>query len=949
MAVFLSAGVFPQEVDLSALPSAIGPLRPAFLGTAKKGPLNEPVFLSSAQQFIDTFGEPFPESYLGYAVLAFFEEGDQCYVMRVGVEAEEGQEDALADIAIDMSGARGDGWGRIPIFSGIDHGRLDLRLPTEDKPFVFHAALVSDEQYSDAEVSDTDGGTTASISVTGTYTGAIDDSFVLTITGAPTISAAAPVDGATFELVRNSDGEVVLSGELTDDNGDGVSNIIAITDGLSFRVTVTDGVLDVNDTFAFSVRPDNRKFSISVEGESATEYTVPAGTYATTTAIVDAINNLVGSESYLAVEYTNADEDVIPQFRTDTAGERIQLMGTDAFALEVGTKQYAWDIPKSYLIGSEVGPYNVSSGNNRVKISVIGATETVSQEFTLPVGTQQTATALSNVIDLAGTVDGDTVWECIVLTIPGGTQHLVIVTTADNRLDTLKLEATYSNLKTLRFSELVGITSPYKRAYRGFSDNRLLLPDSGVTTAASPLSCEESPGSDDCASDTSYFANIVGWLTAPSPGTWVDDLRVSLDLYLEGLGSVAGRYKVTVRNASGIVLDVVQDVSFDKTADRYIGSVVNAGTKYGGASGNKFVNWEERPGFLDNDPNSTDYTVRQPSQFNGKTFSGQANGIPLDPAYSSELDSAVIGNPATNSGLYAFQNQESLDINLLATPGFSTGAVIGSALQICESRGDVLYLVDPPFGLRPQQVVDWHNGILLSDLSTSINSSYGALYWGWIKIYDQFSRTQIWVPPSGHISAIYSRTARVAEQWSAPAGARRGRILTALDIEFPNSNRGDRDLLYGSGNAVNPIAKFPQEGIMVYGQRTLQRIDSRLDRVHVRMLLSYVKKNVIRILRDFLFEPNDPILWKQVAAALNPFLADVQSRRGLYAYRVIVDSSNNTPERQNGNELWVSILLQPTPVAEFIATNIGVLQTGASFSAEEVLAAAGIVAAQTAT
>jgi phage tail sheath protein FI len=306
------------------------------------------------------------------------------------------------------------------------------------------------------------------------------------------------------------------------------------------------------------------------------------------------------------------------------------------------------------------------------------------------------------------------------------------------------------------------------------------------------------------------------------------------------------------------------------------------------------------------------------------------------------LDAAIIGSPALSTGLYAFQNPESYDINLITTPGFSSGAVIGTALQMCEARGDVLYLIDPPFGLRPQQVVDWHNGMLLSDLSSAINSSYGALYWSWVKVFDQFSRTEIWIPPSGHVSAVFSRTARDTEQWFAPAGLRRGRLLTALDVEYSPS-QGERELLYGFGNAVNPLAKFPQQGIVVWGQRTLQREDTALDRVNVRMLNIFLKKNLSVALRSYIFEPNDRILWSQVQSAVESFMADVLARRGVTAYKVVCDSSNNTPERVDRNELWVSVFYQPTQTVEFVVLNLVVLRTGGSFSAEEVLAAAGIV------
>jgi len=954
MAVYLSPGVFPREIDLSVIPTAIGPLRPAFIGTANKGPVNEAVLITNSQQAIDTFGEPFPESYLMYAVLAYLEEGNQCYVMRVGVECAEGQGTELSSICIDTTGGRGAGWGRIPLFQGIDFGRINLRevgdgVGDNPEPLVFHAASVSAVDYRDVDVSSTFGATAATLNITGTYTGDIDDSWVMIITSAPNLSDNAPVAGAGYQIVRNSDGQIVAEGTLDDPGDNGQSSFIPIGDGLSVQVEVTSGVLDENDTFTWSAAPDNRDFSVSVEGGVATVYTMPSATYTTVSDFTDAANLLLSGEDYQFVDYTLDDGvTVIPQIRSNTAGDRIQLMTTQAWALEVGTQQYAWDIPRSYLLGLDPGPYDITSQNNRVRVNLVGENSTLDVEFNVPIGLAQTTASIAGSIDAAGIVAGDVLWDAIELTVPGGTTHVVIITSSDHQFDTLLMLANYSNLRTLRFAEELNIPFPYKRAYRGFNDNRTTLPDSGETTASVPLSCETDPFSNECANDTAYYANIVGWLVAPSAGTWVDGYEVDVDIYTEGVGDVSGRYKITITGAQGEALDVVDDVSFDKREERYIGNVVNPGSSIGGQNGNPYINWEERPAFLNNNVNLATFEVRQPAQFNNKEFAGQANGIPTDPAYSSELDAAVIGNPATSTGLYAFQNPETIDINLLTTPGFSTGAVIGTALQICESRGDVLYIVDPPFGLRPQQVVDWHNGMLLSDLKAAINSSYGALYWGWLRIFDQFSSDEIWVPPSGHITSVFSRTARETEQWFAPAGLRRGRLLTALDVEY-SPTQGERDLLYGSGNSVNPIVKFPQDGITVWGQRTLQRTSSALDRVNVRMLLIFIKKNLIRLLRNFIFEPNDRVLWRQVSATIEPFLADIQARRGLTAFRVIVDETNNTPERIDRNELWVSVFLKPTRTVEFVVLNLVVLRTGASFSAEEVLAAGGIVTAQTAT
>ena len=167
-------------------------------------------------------------------------------------------------------------------------------------------------------------------------------------------------------------------------------------------------------------------------------------------------------------------------------------------------------------------------------------------------------------------------------------------------------------------------------------------------------------------------------------------------------------------------------------------------------------------------------------------------------------------------------------------------------------------------------------------------------------------------------------------------------MTTALNVEY-NPSQGERDLLYGSGNAVNPIVNFPKTGITIFGQRTLQRNETALSRNNVRMLLIYLKKNLVVMLRDFVFEQNDPITWAQVLNTTNPFLADIQARQGLNSFNVICDASNNTPQRQDMNQLWVSVFLKPTRAIEFIALNLVILQTSASFNAEEILAAGGVV------
>jgi hypothetical protein len=944
MAIFLSPGVFPREIDLSILPTSTSGVVPAFIGTAKKGPVNVVTFVSSAQNFIDTFGEPFVDSNLGYSVLAYMEEGNAAYILRIGVECEDGQADELASICIDTSGGMVQGWGRIPVFSGIDYGRIQLRVPSTDEPFVFHPASTDNQTFADVNVSTTDGETVADLTLGGSYIGAIDDAFSLVITVPPTVSSGSVMDGAEYEIVRQSDGAVISSGVISE-SSPGVSDSINVgsgTDdsGVTLVINVTgSSPLEEGDTFTFEAHPDNRHFKFAVEGDDPATFTMPTTSYTDIDTFVSAFNGLLNvGHKYLAVNSGG-----VLYIRTETAGQRIQLVGsndtsepdTEGFALEVGVTKWTYDIPRSYVLGDTTDNVNISSQNNRIDFISIGGEESVILSFSLPVSSSVSIQSLAVNVDAGGTSSGTRFFNGIALQVTDTLYKLLVVTTADNQLDQLKLLADGSHIESVRFADTMEIPYPYTRMYRRYSDSRVIAPAEGSTTSATPLSCEADPSSDECALDTAYFAGLVGYIVAKSPGTWVNSYKLSLSTF----NNTPGAYTIIVSDAvSGITIDRTDNVTFNPADERYIANVVNSGSSIGGQNGNPYVQWVERPSFIGADE------VREPGLFNNASFSGAANGIPTSASFSSELDAAIIGNPALSTGLFAFQNPESIDISHVAVPGNSSGAVIGQMLQLCESRGDCLAIIDPPFGLRPQQVVDWHNGILLSDLASAINSSYGALYWSWLKVFDQFSSQEIFIPPSGHVLSVFARTERVAESWFAPAGLNRGRLTTVLDVEF-NPTQGERDLLYGFNNAVNPIVKFPQDGIAIWGQRTLQRKDSALDRVNVRMLLIHLKKQLIPLLRNFLFEPNDEFLRSSVRSAVNITLGDVAGRRGVTGFKVVCDESNNTPDRVDRNELWVDVYIRPTKAAEFIVLNLVVLRSDQSFRLTETLAAAGLIGA----
>jgi len=290
---------------------------------------------------------------------------------------------------------------------------------------------------------------------------------------------------------------------------------------------------------------------------------------------------------------------------------------------------------------------------------------------------------------------------------------------------------------------------------------------------------------------------------------------------------------------------------------------------------------------------------------------------------------------AQSTGLQLFASPAAVDVNLIAAPGWSDAAVVQGLILIAETRADCLALIDPPTDLTPAEVVDWHNGAgTYAGDHAAFNSSYAALYYPWVKIYDVYNAAYIYSPPSGHALAVYAYTDNTTESWFAPAGMNRGRVISGIDVAY-GPTPGEMDLLYGDGNAVNPIARFDPDGLVVWGQRTLQRAPTALDRVNVRRLLLYLRKVISTAVNYLVFEPNDEKTWRLFGHLVIPFLNDVTQRRGLYDFRFQCDETTNTPAVIDRNEMHARIFLKPVKAAEFIQVDLVITATGANF--DEIL------------
>jgi len=311
-------------------------------------------------------------------------------------------------------------------------------------------------------------------------------------------------------------------------------------------------------------------------------------------------------------------------------------------------------------------------------------------------------------------------------------------------------------------------------------------------------------------------------------------------------------------------------------------------------------------------------------------FAGGANGDPGDHGNSltnAEVVTALIGDSSKQSGMQGFRD-DTLNIGLGIIPGITTESVQNNFVSLAETTQNYLAVVSPPQGLNStQDAINWTNGVG-DGRSSSLNSSWACIYWPWVKLFNTFTAADEYIDPGVFGIRQMAYTDAVSDPWFAPAGLTRGRLTKPTDVEVVLT-QGDRDTMYGDGNVINPIVKFPQDGLVIFGQRTAQRTPTALDRINVRRLMIVLRKQILAGTRRFVFEPNDAITRNNIVNALKPTLQDMKDRRGLTAYNIICDETVNTPVRIDRNELWCKVIVQPTKTAEIIVFEINVTnQTG---------------------
>jgi len=340
------------------------------------------------------------------------------------------------------------------------------------------------------------------------------------------------------------------------------------------------------------------------------------------------------------------------------------------------------------------------------------------------------------------------------------------------------------------------------------------------------------------------------------------------------------------------------------------------------------------PSYLDNNgaPKSQ-FTGSIPTTQSGVFGDGKGSNLPTFAAgayYENISDTNIQGLKANDytESISLLANKDAYNYNFITTPGLigdstfypSHFPVIQQLNTMVQNRGDAMAIID---------IVGYNSNIIPVTLNAlNFDTSYVATYWPWLKINNPSTGQQNWIPTSTWIPGVYAQNDTIAYPWFAPAGINRGIMPNVIQAERVLT-QGNRDLLYQ--NNVNSIATFPNTGVVVFGQKTLQKKRSSLDRVNVRRLLIELKNYISQIADSFVFEQNTEATRNEILSLINPYLFVVQQQQGLTSFRVVIDETNNPPSVVDQNQLIGQIYLQPTRTIEFIILDFNILPSGATF------------------
>ena len=869
MAQRVSPGIYTDELQLTQVNVAASRTVPCILGGATKGPVDTPTLVTSEQDLIRKFGRPV-EGDLGLlTAIEFLKRGDQLVYLRVTDSA----------VATAVTNALGK---PTAVAGAKATGSITLTANPQDGDTV-----TIDDGPSAAKVFEFD----TAIAATGTvtFTGLpsdgetiiISDGFVArtfefdaatAATGSVTITASNAADGDQITLIDAAGRTVIFEF----DNNAALTGDVAVAIGADEDESTANLVQAINDHPTLDI--------VAVDGGSGvtnlTQGTV--GTAGNTTITEDGAN-------ISAVSFTGGEN-----LAAGTAGNIAVLIGSDATACATNLAA-AIEAQVGYRLGATSALGVVTLTNE-----VPGAAGNVSITEGL---SNATASGMSGGSD-AG-VSGSNVAVAIGSTAAATATNLRAAINAQSGFNMDALEVLTGANPVVNLTNTVETAAGNVTVVESTSAARMTV--TGMSGGVTPS----------FGSDTEVLA-----ISAINPGSWFNDVDVVIQpstAFNASAGSFDILVYAPVDNAGTLqVVERFQNLTqTDPLSARYVETVVNEG-----------VRGEVRASTY------TSVSALQPYNPNSATLSlgtdtAGADGITALAA----ADYVGTTSGATASGLQAARNAELVQFNILAVPGISHSTVITAMLEVATFRDDTVALLDVPFGLTVQQVVDWHNGqafTVPNSPTSAIDSNAAIIAWPWIRNFSDYLEKNIWLPPSAALLTVFAYGDNNPGPWLAPAGHQRGNIPFGNRLEY-SAQQSERDILLGGNNCINPIIEFTDASgtnFVFYGNETCQRASGPLDAIHVKRMVIFAKGEVTRAIRPLHFQPNDARTRRDAEQIITPILEAIQDSRGLERFVVKCDEDNNPAEVRAQKKLVIEVLLKHIDASEIIEVQFALFRTG---------------------
>jgi len=963
---FVSPGVFVHEIDNSQIPASPAGIGPVLIGRAAKGPALRPVHVQSFEDFVNVFGPPSPgaggsdvwrtganstaPTYGVYGAQAYLKNSSPLtYVRLLGAEAEgtlSGEGQAGWD-----TGTTGSAWGLV-VFEALPWGPVSGGYAsgsngTGSVEGALAAIFYSTTEQCTFQLSGNILAATASYAQNGAL--ATGSSVIVGDTGVP----------YEFKMLLNNydDGNITLTSSFNFTNADSkYIRKVFNTNPQATNSTITETTVNywLGETFDRHMKAN-----------------IPS-TPKTWAAIVPLTNTTNGN--------ANGHRDPLQSARAPV------VIGSDTTTRGTAANSYNVELmPSLFTVHALEQPGDWTNRNLKISIQDIKASTNESTQFGSFSVVVRKLDDSDNVVKIVEQYENCNLnpdsLSYVARLIGDRTRTWVAAERRykvegnwDNRSDYIRL-AMASNVENYAID---ATTLPF--GFRGITkyadDSNLYVSETAGNWVASSDnigliyrfsgSTDPGPAEGDENSNTSVFSISGSALTAsvlyPAPELRVSasagSLAVATDAYF-GLQTTRTSGSSTfdestidlLRPRGGMVTEMfdgassgIRELSMWFTLDDVTGSGDFAYWVSGAhAAGNSLTNQSGAiSGVLD--AGFDRFTVPLYGGFDGLDISE------MDP-FNNRIMNAI--DPISEQNSYQFNSikramdacadPEVVEMNLASMPGLNHEGLTAHLLNLCEDRADALAVIDLKGGFAPRaDATSLARNNTASNLKTvinnlrdrAINSSYGCAFYPWVRARDTIVGSFVWLPPSVAALGTFSSSQQKSEVWFAPAGFNRGGLtegaagIPVVDVSH-QLRRVDRDDLYDAN--INPIAKFPAEGIVVFGQKTLQVTPSALDRINVRRLMIFIKKRISQMATRILFDPNVKVTWNRFLSQVKPFLSSVQTRFGLTEFKVILDETTTTPDLIDRNILYAQIFLKPTRAIEFIAIDFNITRTGASF------------------